>query len=66
MGVKGSKVKLTKKKLIFGQFYSTLLHLPPPQSKQTIRLGCFFSSKIWAQVWRIVLRGPFGTLFRKI
>jgi len=33
---KGSRVELAKNKLIFGYIYSTLLLLPPPQSKRTI------------------------------
>ena len=34
-GVEGSKVELTKNKLIWSHFYSTLLLLPLPQSKRT-------------------------------
>ena len=35
-GVGGSRIELAKNRLILGKFYSTLLPLPLPQSKQTI------------------------------
>ena len=37
-GVKESRVELAKNRLILSQFHSTLLPLPPPQSKWTIIL----------------------------
>ena len=35
--MEGSRVELAENKLILGHFYSTLLFLPLPQSKWTIK-----------------------------
>ena len=35
--MRGSRVEMTKNRLILSQIYFTLLLIPPPQSKQTIK-----------------------------